>query len=237
MTHPDPKPLSFPPTLTAHGHWTRWKSLDLCGATPKDRLCLISFKTAHSGKAPLGFRDGFVLHDGLAASDPVLAAAGDEAAGSSHLLNPNSVVLLSPRGGGDAKDDGGMDMHAVVMRVAKDAQNGVVFHFAMNTGDDDGESEECEWRKVDGPAAEKGFRLVRRASSGSGADGETIAVVKWATAWPRMTPAFSLELAGSAKSGALGGRRTLLVVVTAVRLYVLRVQGKTGRMAARAGVT
>ena len=48
-------------------------------------------------------------------------------------------------------------------------------------------------------------------------------------AWPSLTHAFTLEVVDG-QSGALGGRWTLMVIVTAIRLYTLHVKGKTSRI-------
>jgi hypothetical protein len=55
---------SFPSTLNVHGQWTKWKSMNLCGASAKDRLCLIEMHTGLGANPPLGMRTGFILRNG-----------------------------------------------------------------------------------------------------------------------------------------------------------------------------
>ncbi|RMJ23656.1 hypothetical protein PHISP_05475 [Aspergillus sp. HF37] len=133
----------FPPASheRLYSQWTKWKSLNLRGAGPNNRLCLIAFQIGHSGKAPLGFRNGILLHDGMSTKDPILAAAGDESEG---------LYVQIHR------------MGAEIMHVAKSADHGVVFRVSMDAGDGEDQRENFEWRKVDRgndeQAERKGFK-------------------------------------------------------------------------------
>ncbi|KAJ5496559.1 hypothetical protein N7463_008546 [Penicillium fimorum] len=241
-----PRYGSLPSTMNVHGQWTKWKSLNLCGASAKDRLCLIEMQTGYSGKAPLGMRTGFLLRNGMSSKDPLLAAAGDESQGL-HAFNPDGIVFLPPLDP-DPKSD---RMDTEVMRAGPGANNDITFHFSIEVGEKQ-RREEFSWRKVkkgDDGAKRNGFKLVRLSSgqqtsqpNGSssvqnlgsfspplpGKDGETVAFLGWVMAFPSMTHAFTLELVDG-QSGALGARWTLMVIVTAIRLYTLHVKGKTSK--------
>ncbi|KAJ5199769.1 hypothetical protein N7491_009434 [Penicillium cf. griseofulvum] len=236
---------SLPLTMNVHGQWTKWKSLNLCGATAKDRLCLIEMQTGYSGKAPLGMRTGFLLRNGMSNKDPLLAAAGDESQGL-HAFNPDGIVFLPPLDP-DPKSD---RMDTELMRAEPGANNDIAFHFSIEVGEKQ-RREEFAWRKVkkgEDQVKRNGFKLVRLSSSGqtsqpsgsnvqnsssssspvAGKDGETVAFLGWVMAFPSMTHAFTLELVDG-QSDALGDRWTLMVIVTAIRLYTLHVKGKTSK--------
>ncbi|KAL5003743.1 hypothetical protein BDV10DRAFT_2385 [Aspergillus recurvatus] len=252
--------LQLPQTLTLHAQWTKWKSMKLCGANPKDRLCLVEMQTGYSGKPPLGMRTGFLLRNGMSSRDPLLGAAGDEAPGL-HAFNPDGIVFL-PSLHADAGSDLDLDskagcgrMDTEIMRAEQGMDSDVAFHFSIEV-DAEGEQrrrEEFAWRRLkgnrdgDGQAEaqgrRKGFKLVRVSSGtgqqashfqASGRDDESVAFLEWVMAWPKMTHAFTLELADG-QSRALGGRWTLMVVVTAIRLYTLYVKGRTNKFAVDIG--
>jgi hypothetical protein len=237
---------SLPSTMSVHGQWTKWKSLNLCGANSKERLCLIEMQTGYSGKPPLGMRTGFLLRDGMSTKDQLLAAAGDESRGL-HAFNPDGIIFLPPLHP-DPKSD---HMDTELMRAEPGTNNDIAFHFSIEVGEEE-RREEFAWRKVkkgDDQANRNGFKLVRLSSSqqtsqrnGSssvqkssssssplaGQHGETVAFLGWVMAWPSLTHAFTLELMDG-QSGALGERWTLMVIVTAIRLYTLHVKGRTSK--------
>jgi hypothetical protein len=137
------------------------------------------------------------------------------------------------------------------------ADNNVAFHFSIEVGEK-ARREEFAWRKVkkgEDQAKRNGFKLVRLSSSqqtsqpsGStsvqdlssllppvaGKDGETVAFLGGVVDWPSLTHAFTLNLLDD-QSGVLGGRWTLMVVVTAVKLYTLHVKGRTNNFVASIG--
>lgn len=61
-------------------------------------------------------------------------------------------------------------------------------------------------------------------------DGEEIASIKWISLGSSITHYFTLEMKGSAVSGLLGDRCMLMVVITALRICTLRIQGRTTKM-------
>jgi hypothetical protein len=243
---------SFPSTMNVYGQWTKWKSMNLCGATAEDRLCLIEMHTGYGSKPRLGMRTGFILRTGMITKDPLLAAAGDEERGP-HAFKPDGIVFL-PQLDPDPKSDG---MDTELLRAEPGTNNDVAFHFSIDVGEKE-QREEFAWRKVkkdDDQAKRNGFKLVRLSSnqqgsqlSGStsvqepspsspqsvGKDGETVAFLGWAVDWPSLTHAFTLDLVDG-QSDALGARCTLMVVGTAIRLYTLHVKGRTNKFVASIG--
>jgi hypothetical protein len=235
---------SLPSTLNVHGQWTKWKSMNLCGANAKDRLCLIQMQTGYSNKPPLGMRTGFLLRDGMSTKDSILAAAGDESQGL-HAFNPDGIVFLPPLDP-DSKSD---RMDTELLRAESGTKNDISFIFSIEVGEDE-RREQFAWRKVtkgDDQAKRNGFKLVRLFSSkdtlqmGSkrgqepssplppvSKDGETVASLEWVMAWPSLTHAFTLELGDS--QSELGSRWALMVIVTAIRLYTLYVKGRTSKL-------
>ncbi|KAJ6184808.1 hypothetical protein N7519_006109 [Penicillium mononematosum] len=236
---------SLPSTVSLHGQWTKLKSMNLCaGEDAKNRLCLIEMQTGYSGKPPLGMRTGILLRNGMSSKDSLLAAAGDEARGL-HAFNPDGIVFLPPLDP-DPKSD---RMDTELLRAEPGPNKGIAFHFSIEVGEKN-LRQEFAWRKVkkgEDQAKRNGFKLVRLSStqqppqpSGSssvqnassssppsaGKDGETVAFLGWA--WPSLTHAFTLEVVDG-QSSALGERWTLMIVVTAVRLYTLHVKGKTSK--------
>ncbi|KAJ9483282.1 hypothetical protein VN97_g10133 [Penicillium thymicola] len=240
---------SLPSTMSVHGQWTKWKSMNLCaGSDAKDRLCLIEMQTGYSGKPPLGMRTGFLLRNGMSTKDPLLAAAGDESRGI-HAFNPDGIVFLPPLDP-DAKSN---RMDTELLCAEPGTNNDIAFHFSIEVGNKE-RREAFAWRKTkkgEDQAKRNGFKLVRLSpsqqssqpsgggsSSGqapssssyplAGKDGETVAFLGWVMAWPSLTHAFTLEVVDG-QSSALGGRWTLMVIATAVRLYTLHVKGKTSK--------
>ncbi|KAF7716870.1 Uncharacterized protein PECH_006947 [Penicillium ucsense] len=236
---------SFPATTSLHGQWTKLKSMNLCaGENAKNRLCSIEMQTGYSGKPPLGMRTGIVLRSGMSNKDPVLAAAGDESQGL-HAFNPDGIVFLPPLNP-DSKIG---QLDAEELRAEAGPNSSVAFRFSVETGEDN-LRQDFLWTKVKrgaNQAKRNGFRLTRlvrpshmsptsaggsieKASSSSlpstSVEGETVANLGWA--WPSLTHAFTLEIVDG-QSSVLGARWTLMVTVTAIRLYTLHVKGKTSK--------
>lgn len=237
----------FPPVMNAYYQWPSIKTFNLCGATKEDRLCVVEMHTGYSGTSPLGLKAGLLLHNGMSTKDPILAVAGDESqfAARVYAFNANSAIMLPPL---EARASH-RAMTTEIMRPSATSDNGVTFVFSIEVGEKL-QRERFEWRKFkkgDGDEASPGgFKLLRLSSSfkktdtstgGSsskgdcsssptGNDCEVVALMTLTRSWAKMKHPFSLELTGSALSGALGERWTLMVVITAVRLWSLNVQGR-----------
>ncbi|OJD17689.1 hypothetical protein AJ78_02214 [Emergomyces pasteurianus Ep9510] len=208
--------------MNAYYQWAppAMKTFFLCGASKEERLYAVQVDAGYSNKTILGTRPGLVLHNGKSSKDPILAAAGED---SQQATSTNYAVEI--------------------MRGAVTDEQIAAFHFAIEVGSD-GKMirEEFEWRKLKkgkDDAKGRGFRLVRLGPRGSQDDcrgifssasfpasGETLAVIEWAKGLSSLIHVFSLQLMCSGQSNALGERWTLMVVMTALRLWWLHVGGR-----------
>ncbi|KAK2010111.1 hypothetical protein LZ32DRAFT_607870 [Colletotrichum eremochloae] len=242
----------FPDVMNGCYYMTGIKSLFLCGASRKERLFLVEIHTGLSGKGPLGVRRGLYLHNGTSNKDAIIAAAGDNSvfAGRAYTFNTATVVylpLLEPRASTHS-----MDTETMRAGLAGDE---VVFRFSIEVGEKQ-QRERFEWRKIQkggGDAIKSGgFRLAqvsnrhkgtstsRDVASSSAREGplcpqtetatdnaEVLALLSWPTGLSKLTNGFSLQLQGRAKS--MGNRWSLMVVITALRLWELHVQSRTSK--------
>lgn len=90
-----------------------------------------------------------------------------------------------------------------------------------------------------------GFKLVRLLSprsstkladdSDDDAGSEALALLAWRQLLPKFKHVFTLQLLGRGQSGELGERWSLMVVITALCLWPLRVVGKTKKGLIAAG--
>ncbi|KAI1762135.1 hypothetical protein GGR53DRAFT_468635 [Hypoxylon sp. FL1150] len=242
--------LPFPSSMNVSYSWLAMKKpLYVTGASKDERLYAVEAYTGYSGRKPLGTRPGMLLHNGTSTKDPVLAAIGDESqlAAPFYAFNLNSVMLLPPLSGkADPKD-----FVTEVMRARTLGDCGFAFRFSVEVSKGGRlRRETFEWRSIkkgeNDDARNGGFRLVQvggpetregRAESGSSSSkaaattdegGEVLALLAWTKMWC-MTHPFALQLKGSAVSGALGKRWTLAVVMTALRIWNLRLKFKSNR--------
>jgi hypothetical protein len=226
--------------MNAYAQWGQFKSFNICGATEEDRLYLVEVHTGYSASGPLGRRPGVLLHNGTSKKDPILAAAGDESqfAARAYSFNNESIILMPPLRGSTAAQTGDF----VTERMRASVSSGqVTFDFDIEVGSGDKlRQERFQWRKIkkgtDGSAKEGGFTLVAAnsgapstpsSSSSTNADGHVVALLMWRKLFPTFKHAFTLELFGRGLSGELGERWRLMVVMTALRLWTIRVKGKT----------
>ncbi|KXX75766.1 hypothetical protein MMYC01_207812 [Madurella mycetomatis] len=233
------------------------KTLKLCGANEKEFLYIVEVTSGSfsSNAHPLGTRPGLCLHNGASIKDPILAAAGDTSQHAITTLNRESVILLPSTRFDNGKD--GMveeDLIAIAGKgTASEGDDRVAFQFEVEIGTEKEEKqrERFQWQKGynfnDGKA--KGFRLVRLSrvggatntglgpsSAAKGDEGGHDEAVVAELVFAKVTSlkhAFTLEFKGVGRSGELGERWTLMVVVTALRLFALRASGRTTRMSAR----
>ena len=238
----------FPPVMNGYSlrEWSleALKAFKLCGSDENDFLYIIEAHNGLSAKGPLDTRPGWYLHNGTSSKDPILAAAGDESQHASVVygFNLNTIIRLPPlQPSTKSKAMVTEFMHATTTR-----NHGVAFRFSIETGSENMQREDFEWRKTPKSTdAEKGgFELVRLLSCSneakpnvSDSDGqglvpppasdsgcETVAMITWKGIWKH---GFTLELKGSGLSGGLGERWSLMVVITGVRLLGLRATGRT----------
>ena len=235
----------FPPVMSAYAQWGQFKTFNLCGANDSQPLCLVEVHTGFSGEKPLGSRPGIHLHNGMSKKDLVLAAAGDELqiASRAYSFNLESTILLPQPGPLGAPRVEGLVTEMMQARIRDDK---VSFIFSIEIGQ--GEKirrEHFEWRKFDkGDEDSKagGFRLLwlsagRSSDVGDHCDGnispsaaneaELVALLSWSKGLASLKHAFTLKLLGSGLSDTLGERWKLMVVVTALRLWYLKANGRT----------
>lgn len=240
----------FPSSMNVFCSWMATKTLHVCGAGRDERLYVVDVHTGYSGRKPLGTRPGLVLRNGTGAKDPVLAAVCDESqlAARFYAFNLNSVVLLPPLSSSKGAAADPKDLVAETMRARTLDNGGFAFRFSVEVGrgGEKLQRAQFEWRSMkkgeNDEAREGGFKLVqvppeRRegrpgGSSSSQAtmddDSEVLALLSWTKTW-WLTRPFALQLKGSGQSGSLGERWTLAVVITALRIWVLRLNFRSNR--------
>ncbi|KAI1207736.1 uncharacterized protein F4807DRAFT_434392 [Annulohypoxylon truncatum] len=246
----------FPPVMKAFYQWnlSLVKVFYLCGPGGEDdRLFAVEQHTGYSLSGPLGIRPGMILYDGISTKDRILAASGDESQMGcrAYTFNPNSIVLLPPRVPGSK-------FMVREMMHARGTGNGVAFQFSLDVGlsEEKKRRETFEWRKImkaekDEEAKQGGFKLLRVSSSSSKGNSsravlssaslattttattesgsEIFALFAWTKTISNLKHPFTLELKVDGMAVGLGETWTLAVVVTATRLWMLHMYGKTNR--------
>ncbi|EHK50944.1 hypothetical protein TRIATDRAFT_54401 [Trichoderma atroviride IMI 206040] len=217
------------------------KSFTVNDANSKEVLYLAEFHPfGWFCPEPLGARGGFILHNGVTRKDPVLAATGDVTI-FEQRVNPfsnESKILLPPLAKKDNVKASTTVGETETMVGRCTANNGVAFRFSIEVGRNM-RREKLEWRSAgkggDGRVA-WGLMRLPSASRRIPPEGEVIAKLSWLPASiinvvnPMSTkPIFTLQLMNSLESGLLGERCVLTVVMSALRLWHLRIKGKDKR--------
>ncbi|KAK0624120.1 hypothetical protein B0T14DRAFT_517547 [Immersiella caudata] len=228
----------FPPLMTAYCIYSlslsTFRQFNICAAANKhDILFTAQLSTGFVPHTPLGSRPGIILHNGPTTKDPVLAAAGAESISSSTTMsfNTRSVVILPPV---SAPPEATPNAMVTTMMRASRAQEdkGVVFRLSVVVSAEGHRKEEFEWRKVGGLGAEgkeKGYKMLRLAPPGE-EEHEVVGILTWPVGTiEKLTKVFTLELKGGALSGQLGERVVLMMLVTASRLWWMRLKGQTAK--------
>ncbi|KAM7191371.1 hypothetical protein V8F33_008974 [Rhypophila sp. PSN 637] len=245
------------------GLTTAFRSLRLCsGASRDDLLYLVDIHYAYTPRGPLNFRPGLYLRNGVTNKEPVLAAAGDETRLPVWIstFSLESVILLPPVDL-EAKNPT-RDLVEEILRAsttstaASEIEGGtkrhVTFRFAIEVGVKMRERDEFEidsentttkghrfvLLRCPRPAARSIESMSSPSSEQPAGDvpeqGQILAELVFANVMS-LTHIFTLELKGAGLTGELGNRWTLMVVMTALRIYWLRTFGKTGKAAIWAG--
>ncbi|KAI1453877.1 hypothetical protein F4805DRAFT_441670, partial [Annulohypoxylon moriforme] len=241
----------FPPIMKAFYQWnlSGIKTFYLCGPGGEhERLFAVEQHTGFSLSGPLGIRPGMMIHNGTSTKDRILAAASDESLAGCrpYAFNPNTVILLPP-------PVPGSKFMVREMMYARSTKNGVAFQFSLEVGLEEKKRRETfEWRKImkaekDEEAKQGGFKLLRIPSSlskGSSrrdvsssssaetteeSDNEVFALFAWTKTMSNLKHPFTLELKVDGMAVGLGETWTLAVVVTAMRLWMLHMYGKTNK--------
>ncbi|KAL0469381.1 hypothetical protein QR685DRAFT_285162 [Neurospora intermedia] len=234
----------FPPVINLYGNFSgvidAVTTLKLCGADKSDFLYVVEIHHGLTPRGPLHFRPGLYLRNGTGTKAPILAAAGDE--DREPLLmstfSVKSLIMLPPPPDVEVKNP--RDLVTEIMYAKKTSDGTVSFRFSIEVGLKMKSREEFEWRKLTGKdktnTQHARFILVRpppssTSAASSSSTQEEIEILADLTFCNVMSVnhLFVLELKGAAASGEMGDRWTLMVVVTALRLYWLRCYGKTNK--------
>ncbi|KAI1265921.1 hypothetical protein F5Y18DRAFT_32287 [Xylariaceae sp. FL1019] len=236
----------FPSIMKVYYQWnlSGLRTFFVCGLHERDRLFAVEAHTGRSMSGPLGSRQGFHLYNGPSTDFQILAAAGEESALGGFALNNSSRILLP-----------GLKSNALVPEVMRaytmpKPDHSVAFRFSVEAGIDEGMRRETfEWRKVkkserDECTKNGGFKLFRLgfceddAGIGGSTQGvhdqaagvqEIVAVFSWRSFLTSPKHPLDLELVGKYRSETMGERWTLMVLTTALRIWVMHLHGKTSR--------
>ncbi|KAK7931822.1 hypothetical protein PG985_002534 [Apiospora marii] len=241
---PFPRIMNFYSQMNLSG----LKYAHLCGATKEDQLFVFGVHTGYSGSTPLGTRPGLILYNGLSHKDPILAGACDESqwAARVYAFNLKSVILLPPV----EALPGSQEMVSELMMTTTNDEGGVSYLFTIEAGQGDKmERKRFEWRQFKKGGQEgvdqDGFKLLScnahpydLGGSSTGPStaaaavpaetsrGGALAVLAWAKPGSRINHPLSLEFADDTVSVLFGERWALMVVITALRLWALRTNGR-----------
>ncbi|PGH19106.1 hypothetical protein AJ79_00140 [Helicocarpus griseus UAMH5409] len=231
----------LPSTMNAYYQWSPPKAhtFHLCGASKEERLYLIELHSGRHNHELLGRRPGLSLHNGTSIRDPVLATMGDEYERDDmiYAFKLNTIIQLPPL------QPGSRGMTNETMRAAITDDRVAAFRFSLEVGVGEKMTRErFEWRKLprsESDAKAGGFKLVRLPiSSENGREGfssvfssaescEVVATLGWAKGFSSLVQAFSLRLLNSGNE--MGERWTLMVLMTALRIWWLHVGGKANK--------
>jgi len=225
----------FPSVVNLYGSRFRWLSADLCGDDARQRLFQVDFHTGVIATGPLGPRPGIVLRKGPSSKAPVAGAAGwaSASAATSCSCAPDSIVVLP-----NWDPDVSANLVEETMHGMTTSTGDLLFCFKVEAGEKQARRE-FAWVKLDGGGGGESstkqhrFRLVQQSPSpwgkdGKGSDGSsssskietgTLAMLSFYPTPAHTLHYFRLELMGF----DLGPRWALMAVLTALRLWMLRV--------------
>ncbi|KAI1145132.1 hypothetical protein F4825DRAFT_444682 [Nemania diffusa] len=243
---------SIPPSLKIYYQWniSGLKTFFVCAADERDRLFAVEVHTSYSLSGPLGIRPGLHLYNGPSTKAPLLAAAGEPSIGSKNALSFNNISQILLPG---LKSS---DLVTETMRAHITPDDHSAWQFCIEVGDGAKMRREAfEWRRVkkterDDDTHNGGFKLVKLgpslegeaiASSSSHNRGiisssaeelyearqEVLAIFSWNKFISSPKHPFDLQLMGSGRSDEMGERWVLMVLITALRLWYLHVNGRT----------
>lgn len=195
---------------------------------------------------PYQDEEGFILHNGVTRQDPVLAAACDVTV-FEQRVNPfsNESNILLPPLPKKHNVKGSTTVSETETMIGKStANNGVAFRFSIEAGRSMRRGK-FEWRSGgEGRDGRVAWELMRLPSVSRRIppEGEVIAKLSWSPSSLKnvvnplsVNPIFTLQLMNSLESGLLGERCVLTVVMSALRLWHLRMKGKDRRSYIRIG--
>lgn len=245
----------FPASMELYANWdiSKPRIWHIRETGSRERLFAVQQHTGLSGRGPLLSAPGSYIYNGPETSDGILAAIGDESMASARVLafNSNSVIMLPP-----IEPTGTNRFTNTKMVPRSSKEHGATFQFTIEIGHDL-RKETFEWRKLakgdEDYGGAGGYRLVAlpqrtnetnetnatQSESASAVapevEGEKVAVLTFISMLKTFTHAFSLRLVGNAAKGVYGDRCVLAIVLTALRLLMLRMKGRTSQTVVKTG--
>lgn len=215
----------IPPLMNAYYPFKITRTCHL-GDSTNHKLYAVSSYAGLDNKGPGG--PCIVLCNGPSEQDPPLAVAGE--AENWNAQSTTSVITLPPLSPGvDTAQKWTTSSVPEIMRAhLTDDRRIASFRFSVEVDQKDGgyQREEFEWRKrskdqLDG--FKNGFELVRRNSVPQ----DVVAIIGFKGMVSFSKP-FKIEFVGSGVTGKLGDRWSIMVIITALRLWVLGLQDRAG---------
>ncbi|KAJ5824751.1 hypothetical protein N7447_007091 [Penicillium robsamsonii] len=233
----------FPPFLNGYFQWKLTSTFHL-GPTAEEKLFAASTPATILNNKP-----SFVLHDGPTNKHPVMATARGDKWGRSRPI----AITLPPRPGSQHK-------HDIVEQVVPGGSLKHIspsYAFEICVGPKGTTPEKFEWRKSQGNEIKElaglsyGWKLVRltppvnRSVGGSRkerdhghtSDGlEVVAIIAHNASWS-MTKGFRFAFLGSGLTGTMGENWEIVVVTSAVQMWLIDIQGSSATTAAASAAT
>lgn len=249
----------FPPVINLYGNSSgvldALTTYKLCGTDKNDFLYVVEVHHGFTPRGPLNFRPGFYLRNGTSTEAPILAAAGDEAREPLLMstFSVKSLIMLPPLVDMEMDEINTKNPRDLVTEIMYATTNtntsdgSVSFRFSVEVGHKMKSRGEFEWRKTrksnTNHTQHSRYVLIRMPPSSTSAspssstaqeEGDILADLTFRNAIS-LNHLFALELKGAAASGEMGDRWTLMVVTTALRIYWLRIYGKTNKAVVEIG--
>lgn len=246
----------FPPVINLYGNSSggvigALTTYKLCGADKSDFLYAVEVHHGFTPRGPLNFRPGFYLRNGTGTEAPILATASDEEREPLLMstFSVKSLIMVPPPLDEDDVEFNlnPRDLVTEIMYATTTSDGSVSFRFSVEVGPKIKVREEFEWRKTrkgttNSNTQHSRYILIRLPPSSSSTspsspsssssiaqeESDILADLTFRNAMS-LQHLFTLELKGAACSGVMGDRWTLMVVTTALRLYWLRIYGKTNK--------
>ncbi|KAF6793339.1 hypothetical protein CSOJ01_13976 [Colletotrichum sojae] len=215
----------IPPLMNAYYPFKITRTCHL-GDSSNHKLYAVSTYAGMDNKGPGG--PCVVLCNGPSEQDPPLAVAGE--AENWNPQSTTSVITLPPLSlGAETSQEWTTSSVREIMRAQlTDDRRVASFRFSIEVDQTNGgyQREEFEWRKRSKDQLygfKNGFELVRCTSGPQ----DVVAVIGFKGMVSFSKP-FKIEFVGSGVTGNFGDRWSIMVIITALRLWVLGLQDRAG---------
>ncbi|KAI1809339.1 hypothetical protein GGS20DRAFT_313991 [Poronia punctata] len=247
FTMEKPPSVLYHPIPTVMKMYYQWnlaglKYYHVCGTNERERIFTVDVHTGHSFSGPLGMKPGMYLLNGPSHKDtPVIAAIGQDTVLCGLTFSRDNIIYL-PSTDGQKK----WDTERMRARTTPKPDNNIHFCFSVDVGG--GRRERFEWRKVmkserDESTPHGGFKLLWMSAenhdddydNGGPSTGDdyskipVVAVFSWNSFFDSPKHPYDLTLTGDERFMKLGERCFLMVLITALGLHWLNINGLTGR--------